>query len=688
MNEVNKIRLGKNNKFERDNFFQIADRVLNREDCASEELKLSERIKNASIIPRICLFLNATTQIFFLQRSDQGELYGIRSKKITTQQKEQLSMQNLETHRRYLKFYNVFKPFGEPGHYAYCPPRVYLTHLLNFYVIGRILFLIIAQINFIQVKNGSQFNGTSMGYTKRQSVSVEKAYELVRESGSLANVHSGLFLFFMQGLGLMLIHSYLTSLFASSKTLYLNSMSFFLSPIEERRRLKQRLKNIVAELWPIDMELIKEARKAGSLNNYYCTQELNDLIKLLDFIREEKLIDYVKPNELNVDLYNRQERVNIMTQALYVPVIFLWAVLMVYWFIVGEMSARAQERIGILQCKWFLLENIENQQQQTIIKPLINVTMFEAASFCHTQDLYKLWNETWLEDELIDQIYTPSNINLDYITWRQIFFEFLHASSSSRVKSMNFALVYAYIYVFLWTYDYFISFVDGCFYQLNWVKQLQRQLNDCNEMLDLLHEFRASKKQQHELISDSYRKKLINGNYCLVQETMDFIRRDKIERALIVTFLNYELFGREYASFRNVCNFALFYICPIVLLNSLLCYIWLIPSFVKYILADLNLIWFCNFLLVLLLNYYVATCVSLVQKIKRINKTITFMMAKVTVNSMDSLYINKLWRCRSMEDNELDKIYCLRVMGNKFSFASMVALDSYLIPLWLIFSRY
>lgn len=176
-------------------------------------------------------------------------------------------------------------------------------------------------------------------------------------------------------------------------------------------------------------------------------------------------------------------------------------------------------------------------------------------------------------------------------------------------------------------------YMDGRLFKLNWVSQLQNQLNKCIQMLDKLH--KLNKKVEIDMAaiagaieassialnmqtrlskrnSDSddlaARLKIDTKKQNYLDSTHEVAnRRKQTEQALIITYLNFELFRNEYTEFRHVISLNLFHVFILFSFNSLLTYYILSSAFERLTPLDIGLYGCVNLSAVVVLNYLVMT---------------------------------------------------------------------------------
>lgn len=806
-----------------DQFFKHAN------DELEQEINLMDRVRNQNLIIKFGWFVNAVTHVFFIQRPDQYNPFDRSTRKQIEGPMLEVEHESvrflIEPHRRYLKFFNPFKPLGEKPHYEPHPIRVYILHCVNIFVFFRLLWLTSCILDCINVadeirpvlrpQTWKPMLGdncvkiqdiyytiiTSHRTTQQQEQSsvVEKLklynerYDKLKQIGSIALVHAPLLSYLFQFVMMLMLFCYLTSVYSKNRMLLLNSISFFLSPIEERSRLRRKLDSIVLKFIPKEDEEQELAKKINQLEieldwgkidtlrnrinqpemmpithsssgeminkrqNYFYSNSINAKSLNLSFnqdmeprsrpIQSEKgrityrscssgcsddkcycklnkhksvanfvqtiyrnrLIDYVRPNELDVKFHDRQAREQTIAQLIYTAMMSYWGFFLILVIVYAELRDRCLSRMAITYCK------LKYDNSTTIL-----------------HDPFRMYDEEITEE--IIALYGNNNPNSGP-NFSQLRYELAVATTKNSLINVAF-LVYGYLHVATWTFYYMMCFVDGFTFQSNWINQIQNQLNNCIKLLEHLplinprltsrqsvfyrpldrkrnysgHVKQTRKKSDGvNSFSGSFDVKelkiRITNNHCTANvggknepkqegdhhseecnaKLIHDQRSEDIQKALIITYLNYELFRSEYQSFKVVCNFTLIYVIPLMVFDSLICYYWLISSIGRHAAQDIVICWSTNLTVVTVVNFYVAICVLLVEKIHKLNKTIYLLMAKINLNSMDHVYISELWRRQMMGEIDVKNVFCIQVMGNNFTLSTLLALDSYVLALWLIF---
>lgn len=745
-------------------FDKIASKFFELEDEIELEFRLRKRVENQPILIKLFWFINATTQILLLQRENQynpfkspeTQDFPIIKNGASNVDTKSKGIQYLEPHRRYMNFYNPFRWNGHLPHYSHCPMRIYLLFLFNLYTFNMVMYQFIGQMIFLRVtenfipkidksigiensidsnsrrcvKPEQIYHANELGQrTDSNLTQLDSAYDLLEAIGSPAVVHGGLYSYFLQMVCIVMLSFLVVFLVNNDKIQYLDSISFLLSPVEERNRMKNKLLDIVEHLKPIKGEqassltikcdrdhqlrvpIIKHHlekyytsiistnwKSTGNEDECQCTRFDGHKEKLIDLIFKEELIRFVKPNNLNLNLYDRLMRNQVKFIFIFVAIMAGWSLFLMTSLMRKELNSRVELRREILLCK----------------------LLHQNATLLH--DPYRMWQDQITSDML--EIYYPigddasmlmndSKLRQEQAQFylRQIIFELVQLGKTNVIRNFS-IMVTNYIWLAFWEFYLTLCFVNGGNFEYNWIKQLQTQLNDCIHLLESLHKFEVEMQRnefrliKQRLDSVSY----IGGSarsltpatpattaptspsknsvvdYYNSMATFKF-RKKQMDKALIITYLNFALFRSEYDSFRMMTLNTVLHHGFIPLCNSAICYYWISSSLNQHIVIDIEVFWIINFVFLFLFNEAVFFSVWFTKRIQNLYKTIDLMVAKMTLNSMQMEYIYQLWQRQMIKENELHTLYSIQLTGNQFTLAALLGVNSYAIALWLIIAR-
>lgn len=631
----------------------------------------------------------------------------------------------IEQHRRYIKYYNPFKYNGDVPHYSRCPKRIYLIYLICQLILAFWIYQSYCLTAFLRVQqefkpsfNSSAWrssedpqcvkpddivhnNNAEYPDIKRE---LDRAYERLISFGMPATGCASFYLFYVETTICILTICILGAKISyNSPPKYLNSVSFYMSPIEERRRLRQKLYQIVHNLYKAtDIRLVDDNRdylrsasyrhlpvtpasqsmtplrpsspydiqpqmscqtvqttldtiqppmngqlSRGSISmNRKCRCILESLqrIRFIEWIHKEQLVRFVSPLNLNAEFHDHQSNNHVATQHCFLTYVSVYSLFAIGILAHLEMRFRVETRKVFLRCKWLYNSTILYDRFHMFDQPVDSnmLYIYGKAEIIRRPDELASTNN-------LDQ-YSLSIIMQEFFEWYLI----LDTKTIMTILSM----ILAYFWILIWLYFGVLYFRDSYFYQSKWVNQLSHQLDDCNYLLT----------------------RLIESKFC---GSANDGRKEKVEKVLTITYLNFELFRQECYAFKIIYNDTLARIISIPLLNSLIIY-WLVASFGPTVAKkEFNYFWYTNTLMVWVINFYVISCVVLLTRIHELYKKIDTLMARITANSIEFHYISVLWRRQLMREEDIQASYCIQLLGNNIYLSTLIGLDSYVIALWL-----
>lgn len=606
-------------------------------------------------------------------------------------------------HRNFMKFYS-FPNFLTRGNIEPdpCPNKKFIFHMLNVGFLFRSIFVSCVLYSFAQVIDVRQIeirygaNRTQHCVLKSDIINsnrpIDQEYDLLKGllklNGYCMLESTSLFCYSLTCLVSLIFTLYVGAGLNRKQYLYLNALTFHRSPTEERKRIRKKLATIIQNLYK-SADHVKhtcsETSSSGqwhrdqrqnsitcSINSAYmfhhrtlsfssmnpvsrdsdllsvrssdiytecnCAEESRDRLKFVHFIFRERLFNMVKPSNLTNQFHARLSRLqNLISYGFTIGVVIFISYIIYVWLSM-EIKARIENRINYIKClSWnansTLIRNTFDLDRDPLLEREINIY--------RRYMNYHSWILT---------------IRVILIEMKRIyngrFLEFIAEHST------------AYFIALFWMFDYIWYFSQGCYFIFEWIIQLERQLKICIHLLEEL-----SINELENKINEKGEQKISE------QKLM-------IEKALTITYLNFELFRQEYKSFRIVTNFLVNHLIPIALTNSLFSYM-IIATYDNRV----PLVFSINVAFILILNFFVTYCVSLIKRIQRIYKTITIIVIKSSQAQMELCQIVKLWRRQVLSDSEVMNSYCIQVLGGNFSQSTLIAVDSYVVAFWLAISR-
>lgn len=666
-------------------FFQTSDE-------AEEDIRLSQSASNQHLFIRMAWFLRRKLQIFYSDNFDDT--------REDLPLDESKTQPDFERNRKLIKFYrlpNIFRKTPVPDA---CPMLNFVLNIIN--TISSLDYMIMLILTVYFQKMYDKWHPQVRPSANRTELCAPRGdiYEPDTQLGNKLRqmrkylimmgapvIDSGQLLVF--GLMVVIITTimmYLGALLGKNRKFYLNSLSFYLNPVEERKRIKVRLMKIADNLYrdekptsrtfesPWDSIGIKykttlecsqqnqSQLELANISGYpienlntqpcYCIEDNNEFARS-NFTRNiisENLVQFVRPSNLSHRFHLVMSRRHLQTVTIYGFLMIGMILVVVYVTLSGELYSRTRNRLEQFKCEALL-------QDGTLIK-----------------DVFDFGNSHL--DEYDKNVYISYMNNTDRSVLGIYWVESKRILTYGFLKTA-FEVTVTCLIICAWLFDYIWSFLQGCIFSLEWVRQIQEQMDLCINSITNLQ------RNEHQLHNQSNNNN--NNNIDLQSlETVKRRERDKrtAERALTVTYLNFELFRREYPEFRSVTNFINFNWIPIVLLNSAAAYL-IVSTFKR----DVGFIYAINYSCIFGFNLYVSFCVTLLRQIQKLYRSITMILVRSSLSSLNHSEIINLWRRQVMSESEVIDSYSLQLSGCNFSLSTLIAIDSYIIALWMTLFR-
>lgn len=724
-------------------FKLISENVTRNESDYEVERDLNRRIRNKGLYDRLIWFLQAHCLTFKLQsdfNTSNNKFNKLANGKSTeTRTNNEIKFIDDVYNRCYIWYYNMMKLYGDYPHYGGCPLRVYILNLINFTCIA---------VHVIHSNNLTTFSRLLARYTpyvksnastsshhcvqpqdvyyrdltetyrrigenetiiindKNHIPQLEAAFDHLTSSiSSIAIIHSGLYGYYNQ-LQLLVLFGVVMASFLSwtKRLLYVDSISFRFDPVGERRRIICNLNKLISNIAESHLIVLnnmtcgrkeekfstkslkfREQSKSWTCKEKplvdcchetrlkilkqsssicFCSKTYWDNIYFLELISDRNLAKCVRPNNLNAKFYDEQVAQQRSIVIYYSLICLYLSYYLVDNVLFSELEARISNRKLILNCKLF-------HQNATIVN-----------------DTYRMWREE-ITQQMLD-VYNPTNgtstsANLPLNKWaNELFFELYSVMTPNAIKGF-FIVIIAGTYVCLWVFFMILFFLDGVSYHNQWLNQLNRQFADSIEMLDIIHQLTELSKKQCEIQQHNHSsiKYPVRASYFNDRNNE---HRKQIHRALIITYLNLELFKTSSKTFKRLCTFFLRFLLISAFCNSILCYYWIGSELRRSVSQRITVIWTMNICFTLSLNYYVRLSASLFQHLCKVYRKIDSLLAKMTLNSMQLDPICELWRGQSMKEADIAHIHCVQIYGLEATMSTLIGIDSYAFALSLFFA--
>lgn len=668
---------------------------LERQDEKEENISLNIKSGVSPLIARVNWYIRDRIQLYYSKPLDEDPV------DISDNSTGQVSCTNLpdieygkssaglERHRRFIKFYslpNIFRRHQEPDA---CPLRNFLCHCLFVYLLIKLTsFSSMSYYMLKLLQTWSPRVRLAANRTERCALrqDIEEEYDgsaslyiSLREymmGYGVRNVYSAQIVsYVIFATSVSAVTLYLGAIFHGKDTIYLDTLSFQLNPIEERARIRKKLVSIVQNLYKTadyaclklketnsdfrrsciyrrpDVADVAALRPKTYLraqqyhgSNCRCVNDSQKRLKFVKFIFQERLIDHIWPAHLTLKFYDDlipQEIGFAIIQIMFMTVAMIG---MMVFSNYDEINLRVRNRIELYRCEIW-------NQNATLIRDVVGMNRRPLPN--EQKELY------------INHIMNPSNEigNLLLIETIEIF------KWPAILRSLEFFIFYGA--TMNWTFNYVWAFFMGNLTMTKWLEQIQDQMDKCLRLID------CHLNQYENIIEAQQDPEVPPKDDIQAQE-----RRRDVERALTITYLNFELFRQEYKYFKDIINFLVFHLVPLVTLNSLLSYIS-----ITLINQNIGTLWVLHATYIMTLNVFVSICVSILSRVHKLYNTITRILIKSSSASMELTQIVRLWRRQLLNDGDVKSYYGIKVIGGNVSPSTLLAVDSYVMALWLTMGR-
>lgn len=350
-----------------------------------------------------------------------------------------------------------------------------------------------------------------------------------------------------------------------------------------------------------------------------------------------------------------------------------WALYILFWFLYAETSTRAKLRCKILHCKL-------NYNNTTIL-----------------DDPYDMWSDP-LTQLLMSQHnnYTKS---YDCMTWTHLGFELRQIGNNPWVLIYFGLLATSFFNCCVTGFAIFLSFYGGLIYNYGWLEQIHEQVKDCINLLERLNHIERNMHMSNrtQLISKWHYYCATGQNVINNEQWVNQLNAKspnccyysrQIQKALMITYLNFELFRNEFRTTRQMCNLNLLQYLPVPILNSILCTFWTGSSLSKHIKMDIYQPLLQSIVYISFMNWLIICSDILHKKVQKLYKSVDLLVTKLISNSMELEYIHELWSKQLMSETDITHYYCPQILGNYLSSSILIGINSYAFALWLVTGRY
>lgn len=425
-------------------------------------------------------------------------------------------------------------------------------------------------------------------------------------------------------------------------------LSFYVNPFGEITRIKKELTGIIF-------------RTSESIRFYYYrTFEPISMSKSIGIKPHVDLIEMVKPANLTSKWHTILIRLETYISMVVIFAAASPAYLLIILTFLFELSQRVQQRLNSFEClKW--------NSEGVLIKETIKLSPLNSR-----EDLqaYLTYDGTTKQ-----YAYLMVVIELKY---------YLSTGIAVSLLEMGMASALAVIISTFCYYIYVRSFLN----RTVWLNQIQEQVNWSTNQI---HQFRTNSEAS-------------NWDRNLAYENIDsnpfYISSDKILmkyqttrgysgdqravttiKALLVTYLNYELYRRQQQEYLKLVSVLVF---QMLSLTAIICvFSYFVGTKSSNNFTSMFYLIMPTYLMILLdIQLFMGAIIT--GRNSSLTKSILSMLAAATLNKWQILDVIDIWRRQLLDNEGTKKNFAIKLLNIHLSYETILTFDGYLVALWFI----
>lgn len=225
-----------------------------------------------------------------------------------------------------------------------------------------------------------------------------------------------------------------------------------------------------------------------------------------------------------------------------------------------------------------------------------------------------------------------------------------------------------------WVSTIFNLFITSLLDKITWLNQIERQMEDCSALMEKHKENSKSVKYLESITN------VADENATIVH---DCKIRVKLVKSLLEVYSNYELLRRQLPNYKLVAEFFITQAALQTALALMMSYI--IGSNIDD--SDSKLLLFTITYLVFYVNCYLVGGAYFVNKLDRLLKTATKLIAHATETPAKSSFVLQTWRRQLVSEKDVRGLYSPKILGANLSFGLVMSFNFYLAVIWLVILR-
>lgn len=368
----------------------------------------------------------------------------------------------------------------------------------------------------------------------------------------------------------------------------------------------------------------------------------NDRLLFIRFIRDQRILEQVLPDCLSAGARNT------LLAKIWIPILIILIAIMsidlgaFIYLNIHQALARVEARAQLLKCQHEWHPNATLiRDWQFFLEPLESKADL---------DLYLA-----LLKGQVSSLRVAIGVELPLIWTYQLL-----------ISSLQVVIVFILVSYQL-CFQFYIL-VQGNMSKRLWVSELQQQLKNCFSLLDHFEKLAAIEGTCSASSS---------------QPRLTPIYRVKVERALTIAYLNFELFRRNQRPSLEFQN--RFSTQVLGIFFSGLFY----GSYILFILGPdkTSVILFLVMLFISITNMYVIVSLYVTLGIEALFKNINVLVAKATKSEMELSYVITLWRRQMTTESQIKRTFTTCVFGLSFTERALITFNTSVLGVWLLLYR-
>lgn len=476
---------------------------------------------------------------------------------------------------------------------------------------------------------------------------INRTYHLIRSLGSPFSPDNSNVIYMVSVCSLTNLMLCFVSLANSNVEYNFDLLNILLRREDEQARLQSKATKVTEQLKQEPPNLVSYSRhlKYSNLKTHRCRKapicicefELrHEWRQLTRNLSRTGIAPYVYPAHLTDESRRTLNRIAFLSISITFSLHMILAIYGFYGGIKGELNLRVDQYIDQLRCESWNPNGtlIRGPTFVNVVEPLVSPKMRQV---------------------FID------HMNSKGVPRLHLIFELLKTSTFSHVKVIASIVAYSvfFILTYMWIQFHFMTIYCFCGSRKIWSHQIHSQLTSCLRLIDRLHLL-----------------EVIN-----LDEEQKLRRRQKVERALMVAYVNFHIYRDESKDFKKslsyltittfIFNFNVIWICYFIFRNE----------------TGSTPIWIMVPMSIFHLNVHFIECSHVTDRDRRIYHLITVLSGKSIQSILDSSYSVRLWRRQMLKDEDVQNLFSITFNGIRLTKSNLITVDSYITGVLMLMIR-